>query len=137
MKTNIEMKQTAYDNQYNRLKIVDTSQGDRAFIVPSPWGYRRVTVQCPYDFMGHARPSCGDLMGSLRLSQESTIIFWAKNNNLKSCVVLTITGRCPYGNRTMLLRCVYGLRTYDFFSNLSLCGIKQNRRGHDALKSVR
>ena len=78
MKTNIEMKQTAYDNQYTRLKIVDTSQGDRAIIVPSPWGYRRVTVRCPYDFMGPARPSCGDLAGSLRLSKESTIFFGPK-----------------------------------------------------------
>ena len=57
MKTNIEMKQTAYDNQLTPLKIVDTSQGDRAIIVPLPWGYCRVTVQCPYDFMGPARPS--------------------------------------------------------------------------------
>ena len=39
MKTNIEMKQNAYDNQYTRLKI-DTSQGDRAIIVPSPLDYR-------------------------------------------------------------------------------------------------
>ena len=68
MKTNIEMKQTAYDNQYTRLKIVDTSQGYRAIIVPSPWGFRRVTVRGPYDFIGPARPSCGDLAGSLRLS---------------------------------------------------------------------
>ena len=30
------------------------------------------------------------------------------------------------------------LRAYDFFfSNLSLCGVKQNRRGHDICKSVR
>ena len=70
MKTNIEMKQTAYDyNQYTRLKMVDTSQGDQVIIVPSSWGYRRVTVRCPYDFMGPARPLCGDLAGSLRLSQ--------------------------------------------------------------------
>ena len=78
MKTNIEMKQTAYDNQYTRLKIVDTSQGDRAITVPSPWGNRRVTILCPYDFMDSARPSCGDLVGSLRPSQESTIIFGPK-----------------------------------------------------------
>ena len=78
MKTNIEMKQTAYDNQYTCLKIVDTSQGDHTIIVQSPRGYHRVTVRCPYDFIGPARPSCGDLAGSLRLSQESTIIFWPK-----------------------------------------------------------
>ena len=78
MKTNIEMKQTAYDNQYTRLKIVDTSQGDSAINVPLPWGYRRVTIRSPYDFMGPARPWCGNLAGSLRLSQESTIIFGPK-----------------------------------------------------------
>ena len=32
----------------------------------------------------------------------------------------------------MSLRCVYGLT---IFSNLSLCGVKQNLRGHDARKS--
>ena len=37
------------------LEIVDTPQGNRKIIVPSPWGYRRVTVQCPYDIMGPAR----------------------------------------------------------------------------------
>ena len=74
MKTNIEMKQTANDNQYTRLKIVDTWQGNYAIIVPSPWGYSRVTVQCPYDFIGPARPLCGDIAGSLPLSQESRII---------------------------------------------------------------
>ena len=121
---------------YTRLEIVDTLQGDRTMIVPSPWGYRRMTVRCPYDFMGHARASCGDFVGSLRLSQESTIIF-GQNDNLKPCVVLAITVRCPYSGRTISLRCVFGLRAYDFFSNLSLCGVKQNRRGHDARKSVR
>ena len=78
MKTIIGMKQTVYDNQYSRLKIVDTSQGARTIIVPSPWGYRRMIVRCPYDFMSPARASSGDLAGSLRLSQESTIIFGPK-----------------------------------------------------------
>ena len=32
----------------------------------------------------------------------------------------------------MSLQCVYGLT---IFSNLSLCGVKQNRRGQDARKS--
>ena len=41
----------------------------------SPWGYGRMTVQCPYDFTGPAKVSCGDLACSLRPSQESTIIF--------------------------------------------------------------
>ena len=82
--------------------------------MPSPWGYRKMTVRCPYDFMGPARASCGDFAGSLRLSQDPTIIF-GQNDNLQSCVVLTITVRCPYGDRTTSLRCVYGLRAYDFF----------------------
>ena len=71
MKTHIEMKQTADI----RLKIVDTSQGALTIILPSPWGYRRMTVRCPYDFIGPARALCGELAGSLRLMQESKIIF--------------------------------------------------------------
>ena len=109
--TNIKIKQTAYHNQYTRLKIVDTSQGDRAIIVPSPWGYRRVTVRCQYDFIGPARPSCGNLAGSLRLSEESTIIFWAKNDNLKSCVIPTTTVLGSYGVTAMCLRAT-GLRFF-------------------------
>ena len=77
LETSPDMKQTADDN-HTRLEIVDTSQGDRTIIVPSPWGYRRMTVRCPYDFVGPARASCGDLAGSLRLSQESTLIFGPK-----------------------------------------------------------
>ena len=57
------------------LEIVETSQGDHTIIVPSPWGYCRMTIRCPYDFVGPAKASCGDLAGSLRPSQESTIIF--------------------------------------------------------------
>ena len=82
--------------------------------MPSPWGYRRMTVRCPYDFMGPERASCDDLAGSLRLSQESTIIL-GQNDNLKPCFVFTTSVRCPYGDRTISLRCVYGLRAYDFF----------------------
>ena len=82
--------------------------------MPSPLGYRRMTVRCPYDFMGPAGASCGDLACSLRLSQESTIIV-GQNDNLKPCVVLTITVRCPYGDRTMSLRCIYGLTIFPKF----------------------
>ena len=71
LKTNIEMKQRANDKSGN----CDTSQGDRTIIVPSPWGYRRMTVRYPYDFICHAKASYDDLAGSLRLSKESTIIF--------------------------------------------------------------
>ena len=77
MKTNIEMKQTANDNQYIRVwELLTRRKAPHTIIVLSPWGYRRMTVRCPYDFMGPA--SCGDLAGSLRLSQESTMIFWPK-----------------------------------------------------------
>ena len=110
------MKQTAYDNQYivlyTRLKIVDRSQDDCTIIVPSPWGCRRMTVRCPYDFMGPARASCGDLAGSLRLSQESMIIFGPK------CQSKIVRG--PHNHRAVPVRGSYDvaatcLRAYDFF----------------------
>ena len=47
--------------------------------------------------------------------RKSIRSFLDQNDNLKSYVVLTITARCPYGDRTTSLRCVYGLRAYDFF----------------------
>ena len=84
------------------LEIVDTSQGDRTTIVPSPWGYNRKTVRCPYDFMGPAKASCGDLAGSLiRLSQESTIFLGARWQSK--------TLRCPHNHRAVP---VWG--SYDF-----------------------
>ena len=85
--------------------------------------------------MGPAKASCATLRAPYDY-RKSLRSFLAQDDNLKPCVVLTITVRCPYGDRTMSLRCVYGLRAYDFL-NLSLCGVKQNRRGHDARKSVR
>ena len=95
-----------------------------------------MTFRFPYDFMGPARTLCGDRAGSLRLSQESTIIFGPKFQSK--------TLHCPYDHRAVPVRGSYdvtamclratGLR---FFSILSLCGVKQNRRGHDARKSVR
>ena len=78
------------------LEIVDTSQADRTIIVPLPWGDRRMTLRCPYNFMGPANASCSDLAGSLRLSQESTIIFGPR------CQSKTL--RCPQDHRVMLVR---------------------------------
>ena len=95
LKTNIEMKQTAND----KSGIVDTSQGDRTIIVPSPWGYRRMTVLCPYDFMGHVKALCDNLAGSLRLSQESTIIFGPR--------LQSKTLRCPQDRRAVPVRGSY------------------------------
>ena len=81
------------------LDIVDTSQGDHTIIVPSPSGYRRMTVRCPYDFMGPAKASCGDLAGSLRLSQEPTIIFRPR--------LQSKTLRCPHDHRAVPVRVSY------------------------------
>ena len=88
-------------------------QGARTIIVSSPWGYHRVTVRCPQYFMGPARASCGDLAGSIRLSQESTIIFGPK--------WLSKTLRCPHDHRAVPVRGSYDatamcLRAYDFFN---------------------
>ena len=96
---------------------------------------RRMTVWCPFDLWDLQRHRGATLRAPYDY-RKSLRSFLGQDDNLKPCVVLTITVRCPYVDRTMLLRCVYGLRAYDF-SNLSLCGVKQNRRGHDARKSVR
>ena len=83
------------------LVIVDTSQGDRTIIVPSPRGYRMMTVRCPYDFMGPAKAPCGDLAGSLRLSQESTIIFGPRRQSK--------TLRCPHDHRAVPVPGLYAV----------------------------
>ena len=46
--------------------------------------------------MGPARASCGDLAGSLRLSQESTIIFGPKGQSKTLC--------CPHDHRAVPVR---------------------------------
>ena len=65
--------------------------------------HRAATLWAPYDY---------------RKSLQS---FLGQDDNLKPCVVLTITLRCPYGDRTMSLRCVYGLRAYVFFLQICHC----------------
>ena len=94
--------------------MVDTSQGDRTIIVPSPWGYRRMTVRCPYDLWALQKHRAATLRAPYDY-RKSLRSFLGQDDNLKPCVVLTITVRRPYGDRTMSLRCVYGLRAYDFF----------------------
>ena len=114
-KTYIEIKETDEDDKYiPRLKTVDISQGDHMVIVPSPCGYRRITVQCPCNFTNTARASCRDLACSLRLFQESTIIF-GPSDYLKSCVVLTISLWCPYGDCGMLPAMFLQARGMGFF----------------------
>ena len=58
-------------------------------------------VRCPYDFMGPTRASCGDLSGSLRLSQESTIIFGPKWQSK--------TLRCPHNHCAVPARGSYNV----------------------------
>ena len=81
------------------LDIVDTSQGDRTIIVPSPRGYHMMTVRCPYDFMGPAKASCSDLAGSLRLSKESTIVLGPRWQSKAL--------RCPHDHRAVPVRGSY------------------------------
>ena len=59
--------------------------------------HRAATLRAPYDY------------------RKSLRSFLGQDDNLKPCVVLTITVRCPYRDRTMSLRCVYRQRGYDFF----------------------
>ena len=128
MITNIQM--------YTHLEIVDTSQGDRTIIVPSPLGYCRMTVRCLYDFMGSAKASCSDLAGFVRLSQEYTIIFGPKMTVSR----LVLSSRSPCSACTWIVRyhCDVSAGYWlTIFSDLSLCGVKQNRRGHDARKPLR
>ena len=60
-------------------------------------GVTAATLRAPYDYRKNLRSFSG------------------QDDNPKPCVVPMITVRCPYGDRTTFLRCVYGLRAYDFF----------------------
>ena len=62
--------------------------------------------------------------------------FWAKMTISNPA----LSSRSPCGARTGIVRCHCDVSTgygLTIFSNLSLCGDKQNRKGHDARKSVR
>ena len=80
-------------------RLVDTAgwSSDVRTILWALQGHRAATLRAPYDY------------------RKSLRSFLGQNDNLKPCVVLTITVGWPYGDRTMSLRCVYGLRAYDFF----------------------
>ena len=100
-------KQLYNDN----LEIIETSQGARTISVPTPWGYRRMIVRkILWAPQGHHAATLRAPYDYHKILQS----FLGQNDNLKPCVVLTITVRCPYGDRTMSLRCVCGLRAYDF-----------------------
>ena len=115
LNTNTDMKQTADDNHYipvwkllTRRKATAQSlyyplgatagwpSGVRTILLAQQ-GHGAVVLRAPYDY------------------RKSLRSFLGQNDNLKSYVVLTITVRYPYGDRTTSLRCVYGLRAYDFF----------------------
>ena len=50
-------------------------------------------------------------------------IFLFQNDQLKPCILHTIGVRCPYGDRAMLLRRVYGLTIFNFLYNAELIEI--------------
>ena len=75
---------------------------------------RPMSVRFYGPWKGVVRRSCGPLTTIARVYDH----FLDQDDNLKPCVVLTITVRCPYGDRTMSLPCVNGLWAYFFFSNL-------------------
>ena len=70
--------------------------------------------------MGHAKASCGDLAGILTtITRVSTVIFGPRWQSWTLHCPNDV--RCPYGDRTMSLRRVYGLRVYDFFEIVRHC----------------
>ena len=115
LKTNIEMKQTAKDKSPgNCWHVARRTHDHRAIALGLPQDDRPMSIRFYGPCKGIVRRPCGLLTTIARVYDH----FWAKitiNDNLKPCVVLTIIVRCPYGDRTMSLRCVYGLRAYDFF----------------------
>ena len=86
----------------------------------------RKPAQFPYHFTGTARAPCGNLVIAVRgpydyrKSLRSLRDFLLQNDQLKPCILRTIAVRCPYGNRAMLLRRVYGLMIFKFLYNSEL-----------------
>ena len=108
------MKQTAYDNQYfpvwKLLTRPKATTRSLCFALGLPQDDRPMSVRFYWPWKGILRWPWGHLTTIVILSLW---VFLGQNDNLKSCVVLTV--RCPYQDLTMLLRCVYGLGAYDFF----------------------
>ena len=102
------MKQTANDvsrkllthrkatarSSCHRLGVTAGWLSDVRTILWALQGHRAATLRAPYDY------------------RKSLRSFLGQDDNLKPCVVLTITERCLYVGRTMSLRCVYGLRFF-------------------------
>ena len=85
-------------------------------------GNLAIAVQGPYDYRKYIRSSCDYLL------QNDQLI-------LRFCVRSPCgNGDSSYGDSSMLLRSVYGLRSYDcffFFFFFVKFRVKQNRRGYD------
>ena len=97
---------------------IDPSQGGRTLMMRSPCIYRMKTALYPCDFMDTARAPYGNFAIDARgpydypKSLQSSCDFFP-NNHLKSCVVRTISARCPCWSRAMLPTTC--LRACDFF----------------------
>ena len=88
------------------LEIVDTSQGDRTIIVPSPWGYRRMTVRCPHEFFWALQRHRAVTLRAPYDYRKSLRSFLGQDDNLKPCVVLTITMRRLPGRVAQSVTCL-------------------------------
>ena len=84
-------------SSYHCLVVTAGWPSDVRTILLALHGHRAATLRAPDDY------------------RKSLRSFLGQNDNLKPCVVLTITVRWPYEHRTMSLRCACGLRAYDFF----------------------
>ena len=86
---------------------------------------RTMTAQYPCHFTGTGRASCGNLAIAVRgpyghcKSLRSSCDFFVPKRPAKTLCSphdrRATTLQCPYGDRAMLLRHVYGLSFYDFF----------------------
>ena len=90
----------------------------------SPCDCRTMAAQYPCHFMGTARVSCDDFAIAVRgpydhrKSLRSSCDFFVQKRPAKTLLSSHdrrgTTVRCPYRDRAMLLRRIFGLRFYDF-----------------------
>ena len=127
------MKRTANDKSAGNCWHVAWRPHDHcAIALGLPQNDRPMSVRFYGPCKGIVRRPCGLLTTIARVYDH----FWAKMTALNPA----LSSRSPCGARTGILRCHCDVSTgygLTIFSNLSLCGVKQNRRGHDACKSVR
>ena len=132
LKTKIDMKQTADDTSGNCWHVARRPHDHCAIALGLPQADRPMSVR----FCGPSKVIVGWSCRLLTTIARVYAHFWTKMTILNR----TLSSRSPRGAPTGIVRrhcdvsTGYGLTR---FSNLSLCGVKQNRRGHDARKSVR